>query len=158
MPAACTHHPRELCSTPALALAILIFLGSGCEQVKKTEPSQPSREPAPAKTTLPPQRESSAHPIGASEIEDLRKHGLRDPIAQIVEDLRSHPEVIPHPGELGGNMGFYDPDGIHVLSARWVYARFDDGHITGDGVFEFTVQPDGSLAWKVVSSRLDWPQ
>jgi hypothetical protein len=132
---------------------VLLLLGGGCEQVKKEEPAHPSVEPAPPDTPAP-RAGASNHLIAAHEIEELRKHGLRDPIAQIVEDLRSHPEVIPHSGELGGRMGFYDPDGIHVLSSSWVYAQFEDGHVGGEGVFEFTVQPDGSLTWKVVSSRL----
>ncbi|HET9887209.1 MAG TPA: DUF4829 domain-containing protein, partial [bacterium] len=85
----------------------------------------------------------------------LRKRGLNDPIAQIVEDLRSHPEIIPHHGDLGGTMGFYDPDGIRVLSSRWVYARFEDGHVGGSGIFEFKVDPGGTLTWSVVSSAME---
>lgn len=143
---------------PAIPLAIFVLLASGCEQANKTEPArdQPAH-PAPADTTAaaPAPRETSAHPIATYEIEELRKQGLSDPIVQIVEDLRNHPEVIPHSGALGSKMGFYDPDGIRVLSSHWVYARFEDGHIGGSGVFEFAVRPGGKLSWSVVSSRLE---
>lgn len=109
-------------------------------------------------TTLaapPAPGDGAAHPIPDHEIERLRSRGLQDPIHQIVEDLRSHAEVIPHSGVMGGTPGFHDPNAIHVLSSRWVYARFDDGHFEGSGVFEYTIQPDGHLSWNVVSSSLE---
>jgi hypothetical protein len=139
------------------AILLAILLAGGCEQVKKEEPAQPSVEPAPADTTPATQGgEALCHPIPAYEIEFLRNRGLHDPIAQIVEDLRKHPEVIPHLGAQGTRrLAFYDPEGIRVLSDHWVYARFDDGHFAGRGVFEFTVQPGGTLSWKVVTSRMD---
>lgn len=141
---------------PAILLAVCVLLASGCEQAKKTEPARDQPAPrAPADTAAPAQRETSAHPIATYEIEELRQRGLSDPIAQIVQDLRSHPEVIPHSGVLGSKMGFYDPEGIRLLSSHWVYARFDDGHIMGSGVFEFAVRPGGKLSWSVVSSRLE---
>ncbi len=67
----------------------------------------------------------------------------------------AHPEIIPHAGVLGGRMGFYSPRNIHVLNARTVYARFDDGHIMGSGVFEFTIEPDGRIDWRVLDSAVE---
>ena len=132
-----------------IALAIVVLAGSGCEQAQKTEPARDQPVEAPADTTPQVLRvETSPHPIALHEIAELRKLGFRDPVAQIVEDLRKHPEVIPYSGVLGSaKMGFYDPNGIRVLSKRWVYARFEDGHVGGSGVFEFAVQPGGSLSW-----------
>jgi hypothetical protein len=90
-----------------------------------------------------PHREFPGHLISEQEIEALQRKGLSDPVRQLVKSLQAHPEIIPHDGILGGTMGFYDDKEICVLNARAVFARFDDGHIDGSGVFEFTVQTDG---------------
>lgn len=84
----------------------------------------------------------------------LRERGLKDPVPELIEDLQRHPEVIPHPGVLGGRMGFYDRDRIRVLNDSWVYAGFDDGHVVGDGIFGYQVAPGGRISWRVVVSRL----
>jgi hypothetical protein len=52
-------------------------------------------------------------------------------------------------------MGFNYRGGIHILNSRSVCARFRDGHVIGYGIFEFSLRPDGSIAWEVVSSALD---
>jgi hypothetical protein len=90
------------------------------------------------------------HAIGRYQVEELRRQGLPDPIAQLIASLQSHREIIPHPGVNGGTMAFYDPESIHVLDSKWVFALFDDGHVGGRGIFAFTVLPDSSIAWKVV--------
>jgi hypothetical protein len=132
----------------AIGLVILLLMMCGCAERKK-------KEQTPAETTAPSSPEVSSHPITSYEIDDLRKNGLSDPIAQIVESLHRHPELIPPSGVLGGSMGFHDPDGIRVLSSHWVYARFDDGHVMGSGIFEFKPAPGESLTWKVVCSRIE---
>jgi hypothetical protein len=91
----------------------------------------------------------------ADEIDLLREQGLAHPVHDIVASLQAHASVIPHEGVLGGRMGFYVADLIYVLDARTVFARFTDGHIEGSGVFQFTVLPDSTIAWTVLSSRID---
>jgi hypothetical protein len=54
-------------------------------------------------------------------------------------------------------MGFYADSDIWVLNAQSVFARFEDGHIAGSGVFQFTVNPDSSITWRVLSSRIEGP-
>lgn len=72
----------------------------------------------------------------------------------IINDLRKHPELIPYDGVLGGTMGFYDPEGIHILSDRWVFAGFDDGHINGYMLLSYSIN-DGKISWEVIDSYLD---
>lgn len=81
--------------------------------------------------------------------------GLPTTKETLVGDLQKHPELIPYKGVLGGKMGFYDPAGIMVLNSRWVFASFDDGHITGAMLLEYTVGPGGKISWKVLKSALD---
>ena len=110
------------------------------------------RQPPPHRETPPP----AAVPrqlISDDEIDVLQASGLTDPLRQVVASLRAHPEVIPQPGVLGGRMWFPSDSDIWVLNARTVFARFEDGHITGSGVFEFTVNPDSSITWRELLSR-----
>ncbi|MGI6451468.1 MAG: DUF4362 domain-containing protein [Desulfitobacteriia bacterium] len=72
----------------------------------------------------------------------------------IINDLMQHPELIPYDGVLGGTMGFYDPESIQVLSDRWVFAGFDDGHINGYMLLSYRIN-DGKISWEVIDSYLD---
>ena len=72
-----------------------------------------------------------------------------------MRSLQEHPEIIPFDGVLGGTMGFYGESEIHLLAPNWVYAKFDDGHILGHGVFEYEIQKDKTLKWKVVRAELE---
>lgn len=84
----------------------------------------------------------------------LTRRGLKDPAAEIVADLRKHPELIPYKGVLGGTMGFYYEGEIHILSSKWVLASFDDGHIAGIMLLKYEVSDDGKISWKVIDSYL----
>lgn len=95
---------------------------------------------------------SPIHPV---DVEPLRKRGLSDPVANLIADLQKHPELIPFKGWGGLQMGFYDVDRIRVLSNSWVYAPFDDGHIVGEGIFEYDVAPSGSITWRLVTAHMN---
>ena len=85
------------------------------------------------------------------DIRRLQKKGLQDPIKDVVDDLMKHPELIPHEGVLGGQMGFY-PGATYVLTAKWVLAYFEDGHIAGHMLLEYQVSPGGKISWRVIDS------
>jgi hypothetical protein len=74
---------------------------------------------------------------------------------RITADLVSRPELIPYSGVLGGKMGFYDEDAIHVLSEDYVYAEFTDGHVQGSMVLEYEVDARERIRWRVLSATLD---
>jgi len=94
------------------------------------------------------------HPIHDLYVDALRERGLGDPIADLITDLQRHPELIPEAGVLGGRMGFYSTERIRVLSERWIYAPFDDGHIAGEAILEFDVDRSGKISWKVIEHRM----
>ncbi len=101
-------------------------------------------------------RASKQHLIEDWQVADLKREGLTDPVPMLVADLERHPELIPYPGVLGGTMGFYDSTAIHVLDDQWVYAYFEDGHISGYGLFRYRILPGGRIQWrKVVAHRDD---
>lgn len=89
--------------------------------------------------------------IDASEIEELKQEGLADPVHDLKKDLEEHRELIPYPGVLGGTMGFYREDDIRILGRRWVFARFDDGHIGGSMLLEYRVV-HGTIHWKALAA------
>lgn len=132
-----------------LAVAVLGVALYGCSRESPPRESIPDRVPVCAQIPN--------HLISSDELEMLQSQGLADPIQQIVSSLSAHPELISHPGVLGGRMGFYSDEEIHVLNARTVFARFTDGHIEGSGIFEFTVDDDGGISWRVLNSRIEGP-
>ena len=88
------------------------------------------------------------------ELTHLKEAGLRDPVNQLRNDLVAHPELIQIQGVMGGTMRFYAPE-IALLNTRWVFARFDDGHIVGSCLLEYHVAPDGTIQWKVLETTGD---
>jgi hypothetical protein len=92
-------------------------------------------------------------PIHPLYIKQLHKLGLDQPVEDLIEDLQRHPELIPYAGVLGGRMSFADRDRIRVLSGSWVYATFEDGHIAGEGIFEYEVGVGGDITWRVVTAQ-----
>lgn len=70
----------------------------------------------------------------------------------VVTDLLKHPELIPYKGVLGGTMIFFK-EGIQVLSDKWVYASFEDGHIGGYMLLGYSSK-NGIITWKVIDSYL----
>lgn len=128
-----------------VVLGLILLVVAGCGGNSK--PAQESTSEA-ARPAL------SRHPITEYEVKTLTDEGLAHPVRDVVTSLMATPSVIPHEGVLGGQMGFWSADDIYVLDAHTVFARFNDGHISGSGIFEFTIMPDSTISWRAVSSRL----
>jgi len=86
------------------------------------------------------------------DIEAMKKKGLKDPANDIVSDLKQHRELIPHAGSMGGTMNFFDKSKIWVLTGKWVFAYFEDGHNGGYVLLEYEVRDGGAIVWKPVAS------
>lgn len=124
----------------ALSLALVTLLRSAQHSAEEAAAARPHAEngedavsPPAVERRLPPQQQSE----------------------RLINDLLDRPELIPFDGVLGGTMGFYTPDNIYILSARWVYARFEDGHIGGEMLLEYRIEIDGEISWNVVTAELD---
>ena len=76
---------------------------------------------------------------------------IENPEEFIANQLKEHPEKIPMDAVLGGTMQFRQ---IQVLTEDWVLAVYDDGHVQGSSIFEYELQPDGSLEFSHVASRM----
>jgi hypothetical protein len=86
------------------------------------------------------------------ELRRLRQVGFDNPVNDLKNDLMSKTEIIPVDGILGGTMRIYSDEDIIVLPGRWVYAQFEDGHITGSMLLEYDVR-DGVIIWTVLNSK-----
>jgi len=95
--------------------------------------------------------------VNGFQIKELRRRGLSDPLVDLAKDLRGHPEVLPESlvGEVGGTYGFYNPEGIHLLTTKWVLAEFDDGHRLGHMLLEFAIRDSAKIDWKPIAWALD---
>jgi hypothetical protein len=139
-----------------LAATLCGAVAASCDREAEPPPRSPAEESPRPESSPPksPRVETPHHLIDEDEIDKLREAGLTDPLQQLVDSLMAHQEIIPHLGIHGGRMVFY-PQDIHVLNERTVFARFEDGHIMGSGVFEFTIEPDGRIAWRVLDSTVE---
>jgi hypothetical protein len=88
------------------------------------------------------------------QIEYMKRKGLKEPVQDIISDLRQHKELIPYEGSLGGTMNFYFESKIWVLTKKWVLAYFEDGHTGGYLLLEYEVAEDGRIKWKTVTSHI----
>ncbi len=92
--------------------------------------------------------------LDSSQLEDLMKKGLENPVEELRDDLVGDPELIRSSGVLGGSMGFYFHDGIHILNKRWVFAYFEDGHMAGAILLRYEIDDRGSISWEVIDETL----
>jgi hypothetical protein len=77
---------------------------------------------------------------------------ILNPPGFIKKELLNHPEIIPFEGVLGGTMTFLLSDNILILNNKWIYAKFEDGHIGGDMLLEYKVSKDSVVAWEVIDA------
>jgi hypothetical protein len=139
----------------ALVLACCVFALAACsrtapdEPVAATPPAPAPVEPA-APMPPPPPRElpDDATSLAAADRDYLIAQGLGEPEAELIADLRAHPELIQCKGAVGGTPGFHDPEGIHILGRDRAHAVFDDGHTQGSIDLAFTVRR-GKIDWDV---------
>jgi hypothetical protein len=81
-----------------------------------------------------------------------RGPGGRDEV--ILADLAHHPELIPFPGVEGGTMRFH-PAECKIVAPGWAYGYFEDGHVSGRGLFEYKVGRSGGIRWTRIAAQLD---
>lgn len=87
--------------------------------------------------------------LDQQSIKYLKEKGLINPVEDLRNDLIKEGALIKRKGVLGGSMGFYLPEAIHVLNENWVMAYFEDGHIAGVLLLKFDVQ-NGEISWEVL--------
>lgn len=87
--------------------------------------------------------------LSESDIQKLRKKGLRNPEVDLLNDLnRKQGQLIPREGVAGGTMAIRDS---RILNDRYAMAYYEDGHIGGYMILKYEVN-NGNITWRVVDS------
>jgi hypothetical protein len=87
--------------------------------------------------------------LSESDIQKLRKKGLRNPEVDLMNDLnRKGGQLIPKDGVMGGTMAIRDS---RILNDRYAMAYYEDGHIGGYMILKYEVN-NGTITWRVVDS------
>lgn len=100
-------------------------------------------------------RDKSFKILPSSQQELLAKlNGMDLRVGQnlIIDDLLKHNDLIPVQGVLGGTMAFLKEE-IFVITDKWVIAYFEDGHIGGNMLLEYSIS-NGSISWGVLAYYL----
>jgi len=86
-----------------------------------------------------------------SEIRELQTKGLPDPVNDLRNDLKSHPEIIPIAPSPTLRWGVGP---VALLSTKWAFAHYEDGHMMGNMLLEYDVLPGGKIRWTVLGAGL----
>jgi len=88
------------------------------------------------------------------DIQAMKRADLKDPLKDIISDLKRHRELIPYKGSMGGTMNFYGRSKVWILTKKWALAYFEDGHIGGYLLLEYDITKGGGINWKTLASYL----
>lgn len=83
----------------------------------------------------------------------LAQNGFSNPLL-LLETLRNNNDIIPVEGVLGGTMRWW-PDLSVILDTRFAVGYFEDGHIMGYGLLEYSFDAEGTPVWKVIYTYTD---
>ena len=92
--------------------------------------------------------------LHSRDIEEMKRRGLKEPVKDIISDLKQHRELIPYEGSVGGTMNFYSESQIWILTKNWVLAYFEDGHNGGYILLEYEITNKGRIKWKTLASYI----
>jgi len=87
------------------------------------------------------------------DIKRFQKKGLKNPEADILESLTKQTHLIKFEPQPGVSWRF-DKNETIILSDRWVFTKFDEGHMLGSMLLSYNVN-NGSITWEVISQYLD---
>ncbi|MEN8928275.1 MAG: hypothetical protein ABF240_05370 [Flavobacteriales bacterium] len=82
---------------------------------------------------------------------ELSEKGILHPQQFIDSSLQPQVNLIPTKAVLGGTMAFGK---TQVLSPKWVIAEYSDGHLWGVALFEYEVNKEGKVEFKLLSNHL----
>lgn len=75
---------------------------------------------------------------------------IENPREYVKDALKKQPNLIPMKAEVGETIDFRE---VSVISEDWVLATYDDGHVQGRSIYQYSLQPDGKITFELVASR-----
>ncbi|PZD77008.1 hypothetical protein [Mesonia sp. K7] len=79
--------------------------------------------------------------------DDFKKMGIENPREYIKNELRKKTELIPLKAVVGGTMRFGN---IQLLSNKWLIADYNDGHIEGRAIYEYSIAKNKTVSFKII--------
>ncbi len=76
-------------------------------------------------------------------------YGIENPKEFIINSFRKKTELIPLKAVLGGTMSFGN---IELLSREWLISDYSDGHIEGRAIFQYKLNKNGELEFRLIKS------
>lgn len=86
-----------------------------------------------------------------SDIRYFKEKGLNNPERELLNSLYQQQGLIPEQGVLGGHMQIWH---AVLLGRNWAIAYFEDGHIAGNMLLDYTVI-EGKIEWEVLDSSMN---
>ena len=83
----------------------------------------------------------------------LIQNGFSTP-ASLMATLSDEDSLIPIKGILGGTMHWI-PERAILLTDKFVFASFEDGHIEGFALLQYSFEGQGEVTWKVIETYMD---
>ncbi len=80
----------------------------------------------------------------------LMDQGIINPSEYIADQLKEQPEIIPMKAVLGGKMHFLN---VQILGREWIIADYEDGHVMGKSIFQYKVNKDGKVDFKLIEQE-----
>ncbi len=142
-----------------LILFIAVFLFTSCNEDRKLDENDArldslSQELAKYKKdsdSLIMLLEKSGLATGYPVFYGKKFDTIENPEEYIAKALEKHSDKIPMDPVLGGTMEFRK---VQVLTEDWLLAVYDDGHVQGKSIFKYQLQPDGSLKFTHIASKM----
>ncbi|WP_181305643.1 hypothetical protein [Rufibacter sp. XAAS-G3-1] len=118
------------------------------DTLQPTQPQQPVQEtPETVEKVTPPESATFEEEIGTlteSDIQRLKRKGLKNPEADLMNDLmRKQKTLLTTSGTMGGTMAIQD---VRILNDRHALAYFEDGHNGGYLLLRYAVN-NGAITW-----------
>ncbi|MCG2430400.1 hypothetical protein [Aequorivita xiaoshiensis] len=101
-----------------------------------------------AKTAVTENTDSPQWYYPETDSRKLLDLGVEDPGKHIKQALRENKDLIPMDAVLGGTMHY---NNIQLLGDKWIIADFEDGHVYGKAIFEYTLLEDDKLNFKIIA-------
>ncbi|MBE0422347.1 MAG: hypothetical protein IBX66_00240 [Lutibacter sp.] len=80
----------------------------------------------------------------------LTRKGITNPEEFVENALRKRTDLIPFEAVLGGTMNFGK---IQLLGNKWIIADYSDGHIQGRSIYEYRIDDEKALTFKILASN-----
>lgn len=86
-------------------------------------------------------------------VDYLVQNGFANP-KLLLATLSDNNNIIPIKGVLGGKM-YWLPESSILLNDKFVFASFEDGHIAGFALLQYSFEAQGQVTWKVIETYME---